>query len=65
MNIEVQQALFRVLQTRTQRQLAREAGVSYQHVNDVLSGRRNIPDKLLGYLGFERFTVIRRIDSGK
>jgi len=65
MNSEIQAAFFKALQTKTQRQLAKESGVSHQHVNDVLSGRRSISDKLLGYLGFERLTIIRRIENGK
>lgn len=53
-------ALARLLKRQTQSQVAKAAGVSAQHVSDVRACRRNIRDKLLDHLGYERVTVIRR-----
>lgn len=54
-------ALARILKGMTQAELARVAGVSAQHVCDVVAGRRAMRDRLLRALGFEKVTVIRRI----
>jgi hypothetical protein len=52
------------LRRLTQTELARLAGTSVQHVNDVVSGRRAANDKLLDYLGFEvRLVTTRKFRS--
>lgn len=42
---------------RTQRELAAEVGVSQQHLNDVLAGRRPPGPAVLNYLGLEKAYV--------
>lgn len=52
------------LKRLTQAELARLAGVPYQHVNDVAAGRRAPNDRLVEYLGFElRFVTTRKFRS--
>jgi hypothetical protein len=49
------------LEHNSQADLARLAGVSPQHINDVLHHRRNMRDPLLNWLGYERVTIFRRL----
>jgi hypothetical protein len=52
------------LRRLTQTELARLAGTTVQHVNDVVAGRRAPNDKLMDYLGFEvRLVTTRKFRS--
>jgi transcriptional regulator with XRE-family HTH domain len=48
------------LRRLTQTELARLAGTTIQHVNDVVAGRRAPNEKLIDYLGFEVRLVTTR-----
>jgi len=57
-----QEALLDILQKKTidktQREVAKELGISYQYLNDILQGRRNISDNIAKRLGYTRITII-------
>lgn len=57
-----QEALLDILQKKTidktQREVAKELGISYQYLNDILQGRRNISDNIAKRLGYTRITTI-------
>lgn len=49
----------------SQKQFAKEAGISEQYLSDVLNGRRDVGDKILKWFGLERVVYYRRIDGGQ
>jgi transcriptional regulator with XRE-family HTH domain len=55
-----ERALIRALKLHSQSELARRAGVSPQHICDVVKGRRRMWPALMAYLGFERVTSVVR-----
>ena len=44
----------------SQAAVARELGISLQHVNDLLNGRRKMSDRVAQALGYRREIVFRR-----
>ena len=44
----------------TQVAVAAELGVSFQHVNDLLAGRRNMSERVAGAMGYTREIVFRK-----
>ncbi len=55
---QVRQELARLLETRSQRQLAAEMQLSHGYINDVLNGRRAPGPSVLRHLGFEKLAGI-------
>jgi plasmid maintenance system antidote protein VapI len=45
----------------TQLAVARELGVSAQHINDLLNGRRKLTERIAVALGFSREVIFRRV----
>jgi len=46
-----------------QKALADQFHLSNQFINDMLKGRRSIPAKILEFLGYERKTILVRVNG--
>jgi len=63
MMIDPVKALARRCKQSSQHRVAREFGVSVQHINDILKGRRAPGPRVLLGLGIERRLVYRRMNG--
>ena len=59
----VAQAFRERLRSTRPADLARQAGVSRQYINDLKQGRRPFGPKILAFLGFEKVVTVARKES--